>query len=28
MDIYNPVRAAFEAGLTDDVFGNPEATAS
>ncbi len=27
MDIYEPVRAAFQAGLTDDIFGVPEATA-
>jgi NAD(P)-dependent dehydrogenase (short-subunit alcohol dehydrogenase family) len=28
MDEYNPVKAAFQAGLTDDSFGNPEATAA
>lgn len=26
MPEYDPVRAAFQAGLTDDIFGNPEAT--
>jgi NAD(P)-dependent dehydrogenase (short-subunit alcohol dehydrogenase family) len=26
MDIYSPVRAAFQAGLTDEAFGNPEGT--
>ena len=26
MDAYEPVRAAFQAGITDDVFGVPEAT--
>jgi NAD(P)-dependent dehydrogenase (short-subunit alcohol dehydrogenase family) len=28
MDIYDPVRAAFQAGITDDAFGNPEATST
>jgi len=28
MDIYDPVRAAFQAGITDDAFGNPEATSA
>jgi len=27
MDVYEPVKAAFQAGLTDDIFGVPEATA-
>ncbi|MEP6611235.1 MAG: SDR family NAD(P)-dependent oxidoreductase [Mucilaginibacter sp.] len=27
MDVYEPVREAFQAGLTDDIFGVPEATA-
>ena len=27
LDVYEPVRAAFQAGLTDDIFGVPEATA-
>ena len=26
MDVYEPVKAAFQAGLTDDAFGIPEAT--
>ncbi|MBL4678988.1 MAG: SDR family NAD(P)-dependent oxidoreductase, partial [Mucilaginibacter sp.] len=26
MDVYEPVRKAFQAGLTDDIFGVPEAT--
>ena len=26
MDVYKPVREAFEAGITDDAFGIPEAT--
>ncbi|RFZ90627.1 SDR family NAD(P)-dependent oxidoreductase [Mucilaginibacter conchicola] len=26
MDVYQPVRDAFQAGLTDDIFGVPEAT--
>src|ERR1700748_1021104 len=26
MDVYEPVRPSFQAGLTDDVFGVPEAT--
>jgi NAD(P)-dependent dehydrogenase (short-subunit alcohol dehydrogenase family) len=28
LDVYSPVRAAFQAGLTDDIFGNPEATSA
>jgi NAD(P)-dependent dehydrogenase (short-subunit alcohol dehydrogenase family) len=28
MDEYNDVRAAFQAGLTDDIFGIPEATSA
>jgi len=26
LEVYNPVREAFQAGLTDDIFGKPEAT--
>lgn len=28
LDVYDDVRAAFQAGLTDDIFGVPEATAA